>query len=239
MRDVTIILVRPEYAGNIGSTARAMANFGFARLTVVAPRQPPTHREAQKFAMKAQPLLARAKVVDTLAEATVGLHYLIGTSRRFGKFRRGFHPLRAIGTLLAPLRPRQRIGLLFGSEVKGLTNDELAVCHSIVTIPTHKHLPSMNLAHAVALVAYELAHALRVPTVQSHALPTKVLAAQDLVEGMFGKWELGLRQIGFFDHGSAKRVMWALRHLFGRTTLTRHEAQMLWAMWQKVLWKTE
>ena len=239
MPEITFILVRPEYAGNIGSAARAIANFGFTKLAVVAPRQSPTHREAQKFAMKAQPLPATALVTRTLAEATADLHFVIGTSRRFGKFRRDFLPTRAIGQLLDGLGKRQQVGILFGSEIKGLTNDELAACYRVLTIPTHIQCPSMNLAHAVTIVAYETAQALHALTTPISVRRVPPLAAQELIDGMFGKWETALHAIGFFKHGSAKKVLRDTRHLFGRTTLSEHEAQMLWAMWQKVLWQLE
>ncbi|MBI2346235.1 MAG: RNA methyltransferase [Deltaproteobacteria bacterium] len=237
MAAVSFILVRPEYPGNIGQAARAIANFGFHDLRLVAPAHPPTHKEAMKYAMKAAPLLTGARVTKTLLEATRDCHYLIGTSRRLRKTRKSFHSLHELDEILSDIRrPRQKIGILFGPETKGLDNEALALCHTVVTIPTDPQCPSINLAHAVAIVAYELARACKttqLPAVKRRPRP----ATADLTEGMFAKLEAVLEAIGFFKQGSRRKVLEQLHYLFNRAVPTYHEAQILWAVWQKVLWR--
>lgn len=237
MNAIRFILVRPEYAGNIGQAARAIANFGFRDLRLVAPAYPPTHNEATKYAMKAAPLLDRAMVTETLAEAAKDCHFLLGTSRRLRKTRKNFRSLHDLGEILAAAhRPRQKIGILFGPETKGLDNAALGLCHAVVTIPTDSQCPSINLAHAVAIVAYEMAKIYRttkLPAVKR--LPRA--ATTDLAEGMFAKLEGVLDAIGFFKHGGRQKVLEHLHHLFNRAIPTYHEAQILWAIWQKILWR--
>ena len=131
-QDITFILVKPRYGGNIGSTARVLKNMGFTRLHLVRTSVLPTHPEALRLAVGAADLLKKTKVFDTLEEATKGLRFLVGTSRRTGKYRRDFVNLPEIGSKLTP---RQKIGILFGAEERGLTNKELAVCHLVTTIP--------------------------------------------------------------------------------------------------------
>src|SRR5437660_1400890 len=89
-QDVTFILVRPRYAGNIGSAARVLKNMGFTKLSVVRPSVLPTHPESKRLAVGAANFLEKTRVFDTIEEATQGLHFLVGTSRRTGKYRNDF-----------------------------------------------------------------------------------------------------------------------------------------------------
>ena len=147
------IFVRPRYAGNVGSAARAMKNMGFSDLRLVQPRCDPLEKEARMMAVGAAPLLKKARVFDSLTEAVGDLHYVVGTSCRIGKRRRNFSPLSELPGILPK---KGRVGIVFGPEEKGLTNEEAAFCQRVVTIPSDPRFSSLNLAQAVMVVAYEL-----------------------------------------------------------------------------------
>ncbi len=231
---VTFTLVRPQHPGNIGSAARAMANFGFRSLHLVAPRHPPTHEDARRLAVGGRTVLTKARVHADVAAALKGIHCVIGTSRRPGKHR-ALQPLAQIQSIVAGLTPRQRVTILFGSEEHGLHNDELAQCNAVVTIPSVDTCPSLNLAHAVAVVAYELRR-----TLETHSrkrVPTR-LASVDQREAMFTHLEAALAQIGFFPHQQPEAVMRQLRTCFSRAQLTDQEVRILRGIARQILWSS-
>jgi tRNA/rRNA methyltransferase len=152
-----VVLVSPRNPLNIGAAARAMANFGFERLAVVAPYAP-NWREARS-AVGAPELLQNARESATLGEAVANCTLVAGTGTL--TYRK---PEQQVVKLpeLAPLVRRElerggRVGLVFGPEKHGLTREDLSYCHVLVEIPTDERQPSMNLGQAVAVCLYELA----------------------------------------------------------------------------------
>jgi tRNA/rRNA methyltransferase len=152
-----IVLVSPRNPLNIGAAARAMANFGFSRLAVVAPYAP-QWREARS-AVGAPQLLESAVEIATLAEAVARCTLVVGTGTL--TYRKPEQKVVALPNL-APLVERElacggRIAFVFGPEKHGLTREDLSLCHLLVEIPTDPRQPSMNLGQAVAVCLYELA----------------------------------------------------------------------------------
>lgn len=262
-QDITFILVRPRYPGNIGSAARALKNMGFAKLSLVSPSVLPTDPEARRLAVGAVDLLRKAKVSETIEKATRGLRFLVGTSRRTGKYRRDFVPL---PELASRLPAGQKVGILFGPEERGLTNRELAHCNLVTTIPADPGYPSLNLAQAVMVVAYQLQlmmqgrrsfdaaggdHRSSSRLTASRRLAGVLmargdgrrrsegpppLASIDQVEGMYQHLEKTLTSIGFFPHKNSFHMMRTLRQLFGRTGMTEREVRIIRGICRQVLW---
>jgi tRNA/rRNA methyltransferase len=154
---IQVVLVSPRNPLNIGAAARAMANFAFSHLSVVAPFE--AHwREAQS-AIGAEELLQSAKHAKSLAEAIADCALVIGTGTL--AHRKAEQPVISLPELGSRVRSElalgSRIALLFGSEKRGLTRHDLSYCHLLTVIPTDTQQPSMNLGHAVAVCLYELA----------------------------------------------------------------------------------
>jgi TrmH family RNA methyltransferase len=152
-----IVLVSPRNPLNIGAAARAMANFGFSRLAVVAPYAP--HWREARSAVGAPQLLEAAVEIATLAEAVARCTLVVGTGTL--TYRKPEQKVVALPNL-APLVERElacggRIAFVFGPEKHGLTREDLSLCHLLVEIPTDPRQPSMNLGQAVAVCLYELA----------------------------------------------------------------------------------
>lgn len=141
-----IILVRPRNPRNIGAAARAMANFGFDDLRVVAPH-PPVWEEALASAPGAGSLLRRARVFGSVAEAVADRRRVWATSAM--KARGG------LARELPRVRPGRDWGVLFGPEKTGLTAADLEHADGLLRIPTASGCPSMNLGQAVAVLCYE------------------------------------------------------------------------------------
>ena len=156
-----VVLVSPRNPLNIGAVARAMANFGFARLTVVAPYEP-HWREAQSAAQSAigaENLLQSAKSTERLAEAVAGCTLVVGTGTLI--HRKPEQPVVNLPELPPgvekALAEGGRVALVFGPEKHGLSREDLSYCHLLAEIPTQTQQPSMNLGQAVAVCLYELA----------------------------------------------------------------------------------
>ncbi len=150
------MLVSPRNPLNIGAVARAMANFGFSRLSVAAPYLP--HWREARSAVGAPDVLERATESPTLSEAVAQCTFVAGTGTL--TYRRPEQPVVALPALPA-LFARQlarggRAALVFGPEKHGLTREDLSWCHVLVEIPTDPQQPSMNLGQAVAVCLYEL-----------------------------------------------------------------------------------
>ncbi|HUN85801.1 MAG TPA: RNA methyltransferase [Terracidiphilus sp.] len=154
---IEVVLVSPRNPLNIGAVARAMANFGFARLTVVAPYAP-NWREARS-AVGAPGLLQFAVEAGSLAEAVANCTLVLGTGTlTHRKPEQRVVTLPAIASIVEPEAARDgHVALVFGPEKHGLTRDDLSYCHVLVEIPTDPGQPSMNLGQAAAVCFYELA----------------------------------------------------------------------------------
>lgn len=184
-----VVLVSPRNPLNIGAVARAMANFGLARLSVVAPYE--KHwREAQS-AVGAEELLQDAKVFSTLSEAIADCTLVAGTGTL--DHRKPEQPIIALPDLPSRVRGALdsggRVALVFGPEKRGLTRDDLSYCHLLVEIPTDERQPSMNLGQAVAVCLYELAIRVQNPDwapadAQAAAVPSAYSVDLDLLAGV-------------------------------------------------------
>ncbi len=154
---IDVVLVSPRNPLNIGAVARAMANFGFSRLAVVAPYAP--HWREARSAIGAPGLLQNATETESLAEAVASSTFVAGTGTLANrKPEQLVVSLPDAGPILAQHLDRPgRIALVFGPEKHGLTRDDLSFCNVMIEIPTDPHQPSMNLGQAVAVCLYELA----------------------------------------------------------------------------------
>jgi len=225
---ISIILVRPKFHENIGSVARAMKNMGLSRLIVINGSSP-LHPNAYKLASGAEDILERAEELPTLREAISELKCLVGMTSRAGRDRHPDLTPKALVKKIASLSQENSIGLAFGSEKEGLTNEELSLCHFYVRIPSAESFPSLNLAQAVMVVCYELFQASR----EMPKAPVRLAPAEQL-ERMFEHMEKTLIQIGFLNSDHPQRIMRALRRLFGRTQMDEREVQILQGIWSQM-----
>ncbi len=222
------ILVRPKEPGNIGSSARALKNFGLSELYLVAPQRP-LNRQAYALASHAEDVLDSARICESVAEALTGCTYVLGTTARpRASDARVYTPREAAETL-----PREGVAILFGPEDYGLSNDDLRHCQGYIQIPTAEYA-SLNLAQAVQLVAYEWFVASRLW--QGHQGEPRDLASRERLEGMYGHLLEVLHTIGYTDalrEGSADSLF---RSIFDRAELSEREVAALRGLWRQVLW---
>ena len=235
-----VILVAPRNPLNIGAAARAMSNFGFFHLRVVNPYEL-AFREARS-AVGAAPLLTRAEEFKSLAEAVEDCTLVIGTTA-VGQ-RQLQHPVRRLdqaARLFGKRLAGGRVALLFGSEKRGLSNEDLSHCHWLLRIPTREDHRSMNLGQAVAVCLYELA---RDP--QASVKPEKhVPAIAADLERLTALLLDALRASGYLKSPSAsqKRRSAAptedkIRRLVHRLHLSASDAELTLGILRQILWKS-
>lgn len=236
--NIAIVLIRPQFAGNIGSVSRAMKNTGLSRLILVSPGQDQLSPEARMMATSAKDLLEKAEVYPNQGEALAGFRWIAGTSARKGRNRGPFISPREICPEIIAHARSIPVAILFGREDKGLTNEELAPCHALISIPTHRALPSLNLAQAVMVLSYEL-HLANLQSQTEGPTGTGLLpklAEFQRVESMYAHLEELLLRIGFLDSQNPKRIMHALRRIFGRASLSDRDVAILRGIFRQLEW---
>lgn len=229
----TVVLVRPREEGNVGSAARAMANMGLDRLILVEPAAE-IGKVGAAFAVGARHVLDGARRVSDLREALAPFRRIVGTTS--SRDRRWEVPVltpRELPAYLAedPTAPEDiPTALLFGPEVGGLTNEELALASLLVTIPCSPVQPTLNLAQAVLIVAYELFQARvpagEIPPPASVGRPEPPATTAEL-DGLFDHAADLLRRVGFERDDSFAGVLRDLRRLAARAGPTSREVAIL------------
>lgn len=224
---IRIVLVETSHPGNIGAAARAMKTMGLSQLVLVSPQKFP-NEEATFRAAGADDLLARAIVVNNLADALAGCDWVIGASIRQRKLSR---------PILDPKQCAQKIrdditgnvAIVFGRESSGLTNEELSLCHDQIAIPTNPDFSSLNVASALQVIVYELRMAMLsdVSTIKIINQAQDPLANADEVAGFYTHLRDTLLHVHFLDAKQPKRLMERLQLLFNRTHLTVTELNIL------------
>jgi tRNA/rRNA methyltransferase len=238
--NIAIVLVRPQFAGNIGSVSRAMRNMGLSRLILVSPAQDPLSPEARMMATSAKDILEKAEVFSRLEDALAGFRWIAGTSARKGRNRGPFISPRELCPEIIGHARSIPVAILFGPEDKGLTNEDLAPCQALISMPTHERLPSLNLAQAVMILCYELYLATLVNQIGDPSGPGQSLKLAEFqrVEGMYTHLENLLLRIGFLDPKNPKRIMHTLRRIFGRANLSDRDVAILRGIFRQLEWYT-
>jgi TrmH family RNA methyltransferase len=242
---IEVVLVAPRNPLNIGAAARAMANFGFSRLAVVAPYAP--HWREARSAIGAPQLLQDAVESLTLAEALAQSRLVVGTGTlTYRKAEQPVIPLPVLAPLVGgELERGGRMALVFGPEKHGLTREDLSYCHLLVEIPTDARQPSMNLGQAVAVCLYELASrafpapafepgAAQLPENDQFRGPATSSASLDLLAGLV---EQTMTAAGYSPSTMQAANRHDLRLLLRRLGPTERDTRRILGLFRRVLWR--
>jgi tRNA/rRNA methyltransferase len=224
-----IVLVEPQLGENIGAAARVMANFALRRLRLVKPRDGWPNMQARRAASGADRVLEEAELYDTLEAAIADCTLVLATTARAHDQAKPVISPDAAAALLAPrVAARENVAVMFGRERYGLENDEVALADRIVTFPVNPAFASLNLAQAVAVVAYEwfkLGSAGALPFAMPQKSPP---AGKQQVQAFFAHLERQLDVIEYFRPLEKRATMLVnLRNIFARMQPTQQDIQTL------------
>ena len=246
-----IILVEPAGALNVGSVARVMKNMQLEELVLVNPKCDRAGDEARKMAVHGVDVLEQARVVKTLPEALQGCQRAIATTAR----SRSLPTLLELPRVALPwlLTPDINSALIFGPEDRGLSNTELNYAQRFVCIPSNSAYPSLNLAQAVAICAYELyqaANERNIDTTESYvnlqkkeslnaanfSVAATDKASLDTLEEYYQHLEAVLLEIGYLYPHTAVARMEKFRRLYNRANPSSQEVAMLRGILRQISW---
>jgi tRNA/rRNA methyltransferase len=224
-----VILVEPQLGENIGAAARVMGNFGLSRLRLVKPRQGWPNPKAHVMAAGADNILDSAELFDTVEEAIADCTFVLAaTARAHDQAKPVVGPEQAAAVIATHIADGDKVAILFGRERNGLESHEVGMADHIVTLPVNPAFASLNLAQAVAIIAYEcfkLAAAGALP----FTMPEKSKrAAKQQLAAFFASLDRELEKVEFFRPPEKRATMTInLRNIFSRMQPTQQDIQTL------------
>ena len=228
-----VVLVEPMYEGNVGSVARVMKNFGFHDLVMVNPCKIEDFGLA--MASHARDVLQMSRSFSTLQEALEGVNLVVGTTGKRLENEQHHLRLHLRAPCLAPAELAEKlngkegeVALLLGREDCGLCSEELAICDLLVSIPTSREYPIMNLSHAAAVLFYEISQ------VENGSVD---LASRETLLLLQERSKELLQEVSYPEHKQEFTLI-MLRRIFGRAELTEREARTLLGVIKNLRWKT-
>ena len=254
MPNIRIVMVNTTLPANIGAAARALKTMGLSRLVLVAPKTCPSP-DATALAAGAADLLDTVQVVESLEAAIADCHLVFGTSARSRTMPWPLLDVRAAtGLAQQNSLKNQQIAIVFGREDRGLTNEELALCHYHLSIPTNSGYGVLNVSAAIQIVCYELRmHLLQPassgkpqqyhhdPLVTQHDMPIvthmswdEPLVDQTAMQQFYQHLEQMLSEIDFLDPNNPRLLPLRLKRLFGRIRLDQTEYNLLRGVFGRV-----
>ncbi|MEM7256020.1 MAG: RNA methyltransferase [Pseudomonadota bacterium] len=222
-----IVLVETSHPGNIGAAARAMKNMGLRQMALVNPCEHQVY-ECYARASGAEDIVDTASVHSQLADALADSTLVIGTSARLRSLAWPQHSPRESAAIIVEHCHQGKVSVVFGRERSGLTNDELALCSSLLNIPTAGEFSSLNVAAAVQVIAYEVLCAAQTGTqLPAAAEPPEPPASQQNLEQFYEHFFSVLEQVDYFDPQNPKHLPLRMRRFFNRAQPSRSELQVL------------
>jgi TrmH family RNA methyltransferase len=234
MENLRVVLVATRNPLNMGAVARAMSNFGALHLRVVNPYEK-AFREARS-AVGAMAVLREAEECPTVEEAVADCALVVGTTA-IGN-REVQHPLRSLdkaGPVLRKRLAKERVALLFGSEKKGLSNEDLSYCHWLLHVPTRGEHQSMNLGQAAAVCLYELARGKRSFAEGEKRAGARMETVERITDAMLDC----LLRSGYVAARSEELAEEKLRRMLRRFEWSAEDAEVFLGMMRKMQWKLE
>jgi tRNA/rRNA methyltransferase len=237
LEQVRIVLVEPIGPLNLGSVARVMKNMGLRQLFLVAPKCDRQDEEARKMAVHAIDILEAATIVESIPAALIGCTRAIATTSvtRHNSAIALENPRTALPWLLEG----EPSALIFGSEDRGLSNDELKYAQRFIRIPSSDVYDSLNLAQAVAVCSYEM---YQMAIARDRPIPTPPVAENhltaplDVLEQYYQHLETVLLKIGYLYPHTAPSRMAKFRLLLNRSFPSETEVAMLRGILRQIEW---
>ncbi|HII71308.1 TPA: RNA methyltransferase [Candidatus Woesearchaeota archaeon] len=234
---ISIALVGPEIPGNVGAIARCMANFDFSDLVIVRPQCNYLSDEARNRAKYANRILKSATVLKDMQELRKKFDYIVGTTGRLGTdYNISRTPVlpHQLAEKVAALPKSKKVVIVFGRESNGMTNEELAMCDFITTIPTSERYSSLNLSHAVTIILYELSRSLTDAGQTGSTIGRFPMADRQDREQLIKMFNKALDTIDFPTPQKKETQQITWRRVLEKSLLTKRESRALMGFFSKV-----
>jgi tRNA/rRNA methyltransferase len=227
------ILVNPQLGENIGSCARALKNFGFSNLNIVAPRDPWPNTKARMTSVGAYNIIQKAKVYKNVSEAVKKFDLVFATTARGRDINKKHISIIGFIKLLSKYK-KTNIGIIFGPEASGLSNYDLSLSNFIIQIPTSNKLKSLNLSHAVIIICYEIYRSLNLTKFTKEKMLSK-LTSKSSIKNLIKFLEQMLDKKKFFKQTEKKKSMILnINNIFGRLELSDKEIRILFSIFSSL-----
>lgn len=229
MKDPAFILIEPQMGENIGAAARGMWNFGLRHMRITTPRDGWPNPKAVAMASGAGSLLDEAMVVETTADAVGDLNYVYATTARPREMTKTvFTPEGAAQDMARRIAAGEKVGVLFGPERAGLSNDDVVRANAIITVPVNPEFSSLNLAQCVLLMSYEWRRQADATPVEAYHTGKTEMAEAIEVDRLIDHVTTDLDDTGFFfPENKRSSMMTNLANIFRRAPLTDQDVRTL------------
>jgi len=232
LENIHFVLVNTTHAGNIGAVARVMKNMSIKNLTLVSCTDSAPSSDAFATASGAYDVVNNAKETARLEEALQKMVMAVGTSGRLGKKRITAHVPEAV---IPEFMEKAQIGpvaCVFGRESRGLTNEEMKLCTHHLIIPSDREFASLNVAHAAAIVGYEIFKMASRPV--GYQVRTFQPASVNTREKMYEQMERVLTHAGFLDPSNPLRMMREIRRILNSATMDERDVTIVRGIFRKI-----
>ena len=230
---VGFLLVKPQLPENIGFCARGLKNFGFKNLHLVNPKESWPNKKAIATSVGAKDILKKTKVYSSIKDAINRFDIVYASSAR----RRDINKRHlSFNQFIKSIQEnkKKKIGIIFGPEASGLSNEDIAHANYIFKIPVNNKFESINLSHSVILVCYEIFKNFRSSYFKKEKKLTDIVSKKK-VNTFVNFIEGSLEKKGFFSPNEKKKSMLMnLRNIFGRMQLSNKELRILSSVFTKL-----
>jgi len=227
------ILVNPQLGENIGACARALKNFGFSNLNIVAPRDPWPNTKARMTSVGAFNIIQKAKIYKNVSGAVKKFDLVFASTARKRDINKKHISIINFLKLISKYK-KSNIGIMFGPEASGLSNHDLSLSNYIIQIPTSKKLTSLNLSHAVIVICYEIYKSLNLSKFKKEKVLTK-LTSKSSIKNLIKFLEIMLDKKNFFKPLEKKKSMILnINNIFGRLELSDKELRILFSIFSSL-----
>jgi len=226
--NIKIILVEPQLSENIGTAARAMLNFGLESLYLVSPKQNHLSLKAIRACAGANSVLENAKIYNSVADAISNTSYVFACTVRKRDMVKPYCGPLELNNIFNTLKRKTNIGIMFGREKSGLTNQQVSLADMVLQIPTNPKFSSLNLAQAVAIISSEINRIDSKYDNKSFFKSDIMIADKSEIIDFFNHLERALDASGFLRPKEKKTTMMInIRNIFTRLNLNKQDVQTL------------
>jgi len=225
IKNIHFILVKPQIGENIGSVARAIKNFDISKLRIVNPRCKWPNERANATSVGAKDLIDKAKIFNSVSKSVGDLDIVFASSSRIRKVNK---KVISIYDLTKKINKKQKIGIMFGPEASGLSNNDINYADYLVKIPTSKKFSSINLSHSAIIFCFQLFHYFSKEKTNYSSKYKSALASKSEVRNFLNFIIKGLDKKGFLQPNHKRQSMIRnISNIFYRLNLSEQEIRIL------------